>query len=259
VFPVKVFMALCDLPVEDVPLLSRYARMMTRPEGNTPEEMAADLQAGNDGFFAYSLKVVEERLGKEGDDLITVIVNSEIDGEPIKTEKAMALIALLLLGGLDTVVNLLSFMMIYLADHPDLVAELRDDPIKLARAGEEMFRRFPVVAEARMVAEDQVYRGTQLKSGDMILIPTAVHGLDPALNPDPFEVKLDRRSIAHSTFGGGPHRCAGMHLARLEMIVTLEEWLKRIPRFALDRNVKPVYHAGTIAAVENVGLVWDVA
>jgi cytochrome P450 len=257
VFPVKVFMALCDLPMEDVPLLTRYARMMTRPEGNTPEEMAAELEAGNDGFFAYAAPIIDARRGRNGDDLISIMVNSEIDGAPIDHDKAIGLIALLLLGGLDTVVNFLSFMMIYLARNPDLVAELRADPLKLARGAEEMFRRFPVVAEARMVAKDQIYKGTTLKRGDMILIPTAMHGLDEAHNADPLKVVLDRRNVSHSTFGGGPHRCAGMHLARMEVIVTLEEWLKRIPEFAIKKGEKPRFYSGTIAAVENVPLVWS--
>lgn len=258
VFPVKVFMALCDLPMEDVPLLTRFAKMMTRPEGNTPEEMAAELEAGNDGFFAYAAPVIEARRGKDGDDLISIMINTDINGAPIEHDKAVGLIALLLLGGLDTVVNFLSFMMIYLARHPDLVAELRADPLKLMRGAEEMFRRFPVVAEARLVAHDQVYKGTTLKHGDMILIPTAMHGLDKAHNSDPLAVALDRRNVAHSTFGGGPHRCAGMHLARMEVIVTLEEWLKRIPEFHIREGESPIYHSGTVAAVDNVPLVWSV-
>ena len=148
-------------------------------------------------------------------------------------------------------------MMIYLARNPDLVAELRADPRKLMRGAEEMFRRFPVVAEARMVAKDQVYKGTVLKRGDMILIPTAMHGLDQTHNADSLKVVLDRRNASHSTFGGGPHRCAGMHLARMEVIVTLEEWLKRIPEFAFKAGETPIFHSGTVAAVDNVPLVWS--
>jgi cytochrome P450 len=259
IFPVRVFMALADLPVEDVPKLSRFARMMTRPEGNTPEEMAAVLEEGNNGFFAYVEPIINARRGGTGDDLITVMVNSEVNGELISHDKAIGLIALLLLGGLDTVVNFLSFMMIYLARNPDLVADLHNDPLLLKRSAEEMFRRFPVVSEARMVAKDQEYRGVTLKHGDMILIPTAMHGLDPTQNPDPWRVDPDRRGMSHSTFGGGPHRCAGLHLARMEVIVTLEEWLKRIPAFSLAEGATPVYHSGIIAAVDNVPLVWTPA
>lgn len=256
IFPVHVFMALADLPLEDVPLLSKFARQMTRPEGNSPEEMAADLQAGNDGFFGYVDPIIRARTGGSGEDLITTMVNTEINGAPIEHQKAQGLISLLLLGGLDTVVNFLSFFMIHLARHPELVEELRSDPIKLKRAAEEMFRRFPVVSEARMVARDQEYRGVTLKRGDMILLPTVLHGLDETINAEPWKLDLERRKIDHSTFGGGPHRCAGMHLARMEVIVTLEEWLKRIPRFRLKDDAAPTYFSGIVAAVENVPLTW---
>jgi cytochrome P450 len=258
IFPVRVFMALADLPMEDVPLLSGFARQMTRPSGNTPEEMAADLDAGNKGFFAYVDPIIRARRGGNSDDLITTTVNGHVNGVPIDHDKAQGMIALLLLAGLDTVVNFLSFFMIHLARHPEIVAELRSDPLKLLRGAEELFRRFPVVSEARMVAADQEYRGVDLRRGDMILIPTALHGLDEAINPEPWKLDLDRRSLSHSTFGGGPHRCAGLHLARLEVTVTLQEWLKRIPQFSLLPGSQPIYYSGIVAAVENVHLVWPV-
>jgi camphor 5-monooxygenase len=83
-----------------------------------------------------------------------------------------------------------------------------------------------------------------------------LHGLDGAANDDPLRLNLSRSKISHSTFGDGPHRCAGMHLARLEVTVTLEEWLRSIPTFRLKEGAKPIYHSGIIAAVENVPLVW---
>lgn len=256
IFPVKVFMALTDLPMSDVPKLAKFAVDMTRPAGNTPEEMAATLEAGNTGFAHYVDPIIRARKGGTGDDLITKMVNGTIDGEPIDHEKAVGLISLLLLGGLDTVVNFLSFSMIYLAQHPEKVAEIRQDDVKLRRGVEELFRRFPVVSEARMVAKDQVYQGVELKRGDMILLPTALVGLDDAENDNPLDVDWDRRAPQHSTFGGGPHRCAGLHLARLEATVTLQEWLKRIPSFRLKPGANPIYHSGIVAAVENVPFIW---
>lgn len=256
VFPVRIFMALADLPMEDVPKLSQFAAGMTRPPGNTPEEMARSLDEANQGFFAYVEPIIRERLGGSGDDMITLMINSDINGEPISHEKALGLISLLLLGGLDTVVNFLSFFMIYLARHPAKVEALRADPLTLMRSAEEMFRRFPVVSEARMVAYDMEYRGVHLKRGDMILLPTALHGLDDTQNDDPWSLNLDRKGISHSTFGGGPHRCAGMHLARMEVIVTLQEWLKRIPVFNMKKGAAPIYYSGIVAAVEGIPLEW---
>lgn len=258
IFPVKVFLALAGLPMEDAPRLNLLANEMTRPSGNTPEEQGKSLEAANKGFFAYVAPLIEARRGGTGTDLITQMVNSEINGQPMAEDKALGLVSLLLLGGLDTVVNFLSFMMIYLARHPETVEELRSDPMKLQRGVEEMFRRFGVVSDARYVVENMEFYGTQLKAGDLVLLPTALHGLDDRQHEDAMTVDLSRRDVSHSTFAQGPHRCAGMHLARMEVIVTLQEWLARIPRFALAEGAAPIYHAGIVAAVENVPLVWEV-
>lgn len=258
-FPVKVFLALCNLPLEDAPMLGRLAEDMTRAPGNTPEEQAAALDAANQGFFDYVRPIIEARRGGSGDDLITLMLKGTVNGEPMPADKELGLISLLLLGGLDTVVNLLSFMMLYLAQNPEKVAELRADELTLMRGAEEIFRRFAVVSDARMVTQDIEFHGTQLKRGDLILLPTALHGLDDAANDNPMELRFDRKKIAHSTFAQGPHRCAGLHLARLEVIVTLQEWLKRIPGFRLAPNSTQKFMSGIIAAVEGVELEWDVA
>jgi cytochrome P450 len=256
VFPVRVFMAMAGLPMSDVPMLSKFAEDMTRPAGNTPEEMAATLDAANKGFFAYVDPIIRARTGGSGTDLITIMVNGKVDGQPLAHDKALGMISLLLLGGLDTVVNFLSFFMIYLARHPEKVAEIRGDELKLRRGVEELFRRFPVVSEARMVAKDQTYRGVELKHGDMILLPTVLHGLDEAENNDPLNLDWERKNVNHATFGGGPHRCVGLHLARLEATVTLQEWVKRIPEFSLAPGAQPIYNSGIIASVQNVPLIW---
>lgn len=257
IFPVRVFLALAGLPMEDAPMLNALANEMTRPSGDTPEAQGRTLERANKGFFDYVAPIIEARRGGTGTDLITLMVNSEIDGAPMPQDKMLGLVSLLLLGGLDTVVNLLSFMMIYLARHPETVAEMRSDPMKLQRGVEEMFRRFAVVSDARYVVSDMEFHGARLKAGDLILLPTALHGLDDTQHDDPMTVDLSRRNVAdHSTFAQGPHRCAGMHLARMEVTVMLQEWLARVPVFAMEEGAEPVYHAGIVAAVEHIPLVW---
>ena len=257
IYPVRVFLALCDLPMSDAAMLGELATNMTRPPGDTPSEQAKALDEANQGFFKYVEPIIEARRGSDRTDLISVMVNSKINGKPMDEDKVLGLISLLLLGGLDTVANFLSFLMIYLAQHPDKVKELSEGPEKLLRGTEEMFRRFPVVSDARMIAHDLTYRGVEMKKGDMILLPTALHGLDEKSNENPWEFDPGRRKIKHSTFGQGPHRCAGMHLARLEVMIMLEEWFKRIPEFRLSPDAKPRYFPGIIAAVEGVPLIWD--
>lgn len=123
---------------------------------------------------------------------------------------------------------------------------------------EELFRRSPLVNEARMVANDIVYEGVQLKAGEMILAPTTLHGIDERENERPMNLDFSRKRPAHSTFGAGVHICAGMHLARLEVVILLEEWLKRIPRFRMKSGFEFKTYTGIIGSAGPLELEWDV-
>ena len=255
-FPIRVFMRMANLPISDAPMLRAQASAMTRPAGTTPNEMAEALDQANKALFDYVSPIIDQRLGGDGTDLISITINGTIDGQPMKRDKMLGMIALLLLAGLDSVTNFMNMVMDYLGRHPDKVAQLLEDPEEIRRAVEELFRRFPLVAAARMVAGDVERDGVLLKEGEMVLLPTPLHGLDERINPEPWKLDFDRKGISHSTFGDGPHRCAGLHLARLEVIVMLEEWLKRIPRFQVAQNSRPTYRAGVVAEVAGVRLTW---
>ena len=123
---------------------------------------------------------------------------------------------------------------------------------------EELFRRFPLVNEGRMVAKDIEYDGVLLKAGDMVLAPTTMHGIDERENECPMKVDFNRKKKSHSTFGAGAHVCAGMHLARIEVMILLEEWLKRIPRFRMKPGFKFITRSGIIGAADALELEWDV-
>ncbi len=258
-FPIQVFMTMADLPMEDSPRLRALASGMTRPGGNSPEEMAANLDRANKGFFDYVGPIIDERRDKPGTDIISLCVNTDINGAPMERQKLLGMISLLLLAGLDSVTNFMNMMMDHLGRHPETVALLRESPEALRRSVEEMFRRFPLVAAARMIAHDIELDGVALKAGEMVLLPTALAGLDERQNPQPWNLDIHRNRISHSTFGEGPHRCAGLHLARLETTVLLEEWLQRIPAFRVAAGSEPRFESGVVASVDNIQLEWDVA
>lgn len=257
IFPIKVFLAFSGLPLGDAPLLSRFSNSMLRPQGDTPEEKAASMANANASFFQYIAPTVAARRATPGDDWISLIVHSQVNGKPVTEYETLAMISLVLLAGLDTVVNFLPFCMDYLARHPDMVAELRANPAKIPARANELLRRFPVVAQARLVAQDIVRDGVTLKQGEMVLIPSILHGMDARENDDPLVLDFGRKHISHSTFGGGAHICAGMHLANLEIVVTLQEWLARIPEFQVADGFKMAAHSGVVAQVERLNLVWN--
>jgi cytochrome P450 len=98
-----------------------------------------------------------------------------------------------------------------------------------------------------------------LKRGEMMVVPTLLHGLDSRENPDPMTVDFNRSSVSHSIFGGGIHTCAGAHLARTEIRIMLEEWLTRIPEFSVDPESDIKFVGGIVASVKPFSLVWDVS
>lgn len=249
-FPVQVFLELLDLPVEDAAEVKEWVDQMTRPDGSMPmEEVMAN-------FFRYVDPVIDQRLVKPGDDLISRVIHNDIDGRAMTRDELRGLVSLLLVAGLDTVVNVLGFFMEFLARNPVHRRQLVNDPRLIRKAVEELFRRFPVVAEARMVKVDTEIDGVKMKAGEMVCVPTLLGGTDDSLNACPMSVDFNRKGISHITFGDGPHICAGQHFARLEAAITLEEWLKRIPDFEIPMGSKVAHKSGIVCTVESLPLTW---
>jgi cytochrome P450 len=209
-------------------------------------------------FFDYVGPLVDARRDAPGEDMISAMLHADLgEGRRLTRDEALSIVTQVLIAGLDTVVNVLGFIMRELADNPALRADLQQRGSDLLPVVHELFRRFGLVTIAREVRHDIAdFHGVSLKAGDMIAIPTQVHGLDPRVNSDPLAIDPCRKRGRHSTFGSGPHMCPGQELARKEVAITLEEWLKRIPDFALgpESDLSPV--PGIVGALRRVDLVW---
>lgn len=253
IFPVRVFMQLCGLPLEDSEMLKGWADQAARPDGSmTMEEIVGS-------FYDYFGPHIEARQGRDGTDLIGRIVNGQIGDRPINMKETLELVTQVLIGGLDTVVNFLGFVMLFLARNPNERRLLTADPSLIPLAMEEMIRRFPIATIAREIVYDMEYEGVVLKRGEMITCATPLGGLDDTVHKNPMKMDFNRSEREHVTFGAGPHRCPGAHLARREIQITLEEWLKRIPEFevAPDREIR--FGGGIVGVVQALPLIWKAA
>ena len=163
---------------------------------------------------------------------------------------------LLFLDGLDTVTAAMSSTFTYLATHPEARDRLANDPDLIPTAVEEFLRRDAVILIGRAVKEDVVLGGQQMKAGDRILVNTVAANRDGAQFPDADQVLLDREANRHVTFGLGPHRCVGSHLARLELQIVIEEMLRRLPGFRLKDGFVPKRYMNQVAGVEEIQLTW---
>ncbi|WP_225009027.1 cytochrome P450 [Novosphingobium percolationis] len=251
IFPVRVFLAMVDLPEADAPTIRHWAACMTRPG------MPMTFEEAKQAFFDYLGPVVDERSAHPADDMLSQMITADMDGRRLDRDEAVRLCTQVLIAGVDTVVNILGFIMAELAADKGLRQQLIAMGDALTPAVNELFRRFGLVTISREVRHDTEFHGVSLKAGDMICTPTQLHGLDPAQNDDPLAIDFTRRRARHSGFGSGPHMCPGQELARKEVAITLREWLARIPDFALgeDADLSPV--PGIVGALRRVTLSWD--
>ncbi len=250
-FPIQVLMSLTDMPIADVPKLRGWAAAMVRPSGDL------DFAKGKQNFLDYLAPYVDARKDKGGEDLFSHLINTPIDGRTLTRDEALNFCFLVLFGGVDTVVQFLNYVMHFVATNPDRWREMMANPDQMPRVIEELLRRFPVITIAREVTQDTEIEGAQLKAGDMIVAALALAGIDDQQHENPMAVDFGRKKLEHATFGGGAHRCPGNHLARMEIRVMLEEWLRRIPEFRIDPNEKPLFKGGITASIENMKFVWD--
>jgi cytochrome P450 len=248
--PVEVFMSIVDVPSCDRDTLLKWSVGIVRPDG--PETVQLTLQE----VFKYAREKIKARRLNPGNDLISKLARAEVNGRPLTDDEVTGMVSLILLGGLDAVVTSLSFAALFLARSPRHRAQLTDNPQLIPQAVDELLRRFPVANTGRRVVRDMVYKGVEMKGGDMMLLPTVLHGLDERAFRNPLEVDFHRPPPLHSTFGNGPHRCPGSNLARTEIKVFLEEWLKRIPDFRVQPGAKIRMGAGMIATISEVPLEW---
>lgn len=185
----------------------------------------------------YNSRMLAERMREPKDDLLTLIAHAEIDGEPVSDELKNGYVSLTIIAGIDTTWSAIGSGMWHFAQHPDQRAALvavDNDDILWNTATEEVLRYYAPVTMGRKVIKDTVVAGCPVHAGDQTLVtfPAANHDPEAFENPDEFQ--LERAVNRHIAFGLGIHRCLGSNLARLELTVALQEWLRAFPDYTLD-------------------------
>ena len=220
----------------------------------------ADRTAAFGRVYAYLQKFLEDRAQQPPrDDIVDVILAGvELDGEPCPWEDKVHVTLDVVFGGLATTTHAMSGAIFALADEPSIRAGLRQDPSRMDTAVEETVRLYaPVVAVGRSVREAIEVCGEQLAVGDRIALNYAAASRDPEVCTRPERFDIQRPEVVHTAFGVGPHRCLGEHLARLEIRVAIEEFVKRIPNFDVAPGTVPVYESGQLRTMKTLHLRWQ--
>jgi cytochrome P450 len=249
-FPSQVFLTLFGLPLDDLPTFLAMKDGVIRPDHVVGREFGhpeteAHQQRTADSIYAYFERVLDERAGEEGVDLLSRLLHAEVDGDRLTRDDMLDICFLMLIAGLDTVSASLDCFFGYLAEHPEVRRTLVERPDEIPSMVEEMLRwETPVMAVARVATSDTEVGGCPIHQGEHVMAIIGAANVDEDEVPDAASVRWDREVNRHLAFGGGVHRCLGSHLARLELRVALREWHRRIPDYGIAPGAELVYTAG---------------
>lgn len=201
-------------------------------------------------------QLIAEKRSQPGDDVITMMLRSEEDGEVLTSHELLSQCMLLLVAGHETTRNLIGNGMATLLRHPDQLERLSHDP-SLVRSAVEEFLRFegPLQGTSRIALEDFEFCGEKIQAGHSLLTMMACANRDARQFPDPDRLDLARKNNAHLTFGAGAHACLGLHLARIEAQIAFPALLERFPRIELREDELPWNPTLTLRGLKRLNVV----
>lgn len=234
--PLVVIADMLGVPQADRPQFKIWSDHIIDAGSNPTEENLLHAAA----LFQYFSGVLAERRAKPGDDLLSTLVQSDIDGERLEEFDLLSFCMTLLVAGNETTRNLLSHGVLALATHPDELAQLLGDRTLVPRAVEEMLRwGTPIAAFMRTATRDVVVRNTEVRAGDRLFMLYASANHDESVfGEDAGTFRISRDASGHVAFGFGEHFCLGAALARMEGRIAFEELLARFAKIELAGDVE---------------------
>jgi cytochrome P450 len=232
--PVNVIARMLGLPTEDDDLFRGFVHTVLEKVNVSVEERMEAMRPLDE----YLTVQIQDHVEDPRDDLITYLLNVEIGGNPLTPEHVRGTIVLLLVAGIDTTWSAIGSSLWHLANNPEDLARLVNEPALVDTAVEEFLRAYAPVTMARLVAQDHDFHGCPMKANEWVLLPFPAANRDPEVFEHPDEVLIDRIENRHAAFGLGIHRCLGSNLARLELKVAIEEFIGRFPTFELAGDVQ---------------------
>ena len=238
--PLQMIAEIMGVPQEDRHLVFDWSNRMIGSEDPEYGVTAEAAQQASLELYAYANQLAGQKRAAPSDDVISVLLGADVDGERLSELEFDLFFLLLSVAGNETTRNLISHGTLALIEHPDERAKLLADPTLLPSAIEEMLRwATPVMHFRRTAARDTEIGGQPIAEGDKVVIWYISANRDEAVFADPYRFDIARSPNEHVSFGGGgPHFCLGANLARLEIRVMFEELLRRIPDMELAGPVQ---------------------
>ncbi len=249
--PVGVFMELMGMD------RSRLRECRQMADNFFKSRVQEDYTVAGNAILAELTALMEEKRARPDNGLVSHLLSADMRGRKLTDDEILRTCFLLFLGGMDTVTNTTGFTYARLAQDPALQARLAADPMLIPKFVEEGLRCYGVSTTQRLVTRNCERFGLQFMEGEVISCILPISGRDDRKNDNPSAFDIDRAVQPHLTFSSGPHLCLGHLLARLEMRVLTEEWVKRVPAFSLKPGARRHFRTGTVIALENLPLAWN--
>ena len=238
--PVMAIAELLGIPRNEYQTFKRWTDDALGVHPRTPEERQQSAQE----MMAYFGKMAAARRQEGAADLITALVEAEIEGEALEDWEVLGFCMLLLIAGNETTTNLMGNLIAFLSQRPQLWAQLREDRSLIPQLIEEMLRyESPVQVLFRRTTRDVELNGVTIPADQRVGVFYGAANRDPEEWDEPHEFVLERDLHAHVGFGHGTHYCLGSPLARAEARITLNTWLDRFA--AIEPAAPPVRQTGT--------------
>ena len=261
--PMLVICELLGIPEED---RARFVNATASGAAllNPVPPTRAELDQANEGTLAsgaYFESLFALRRKEPRDDLLSLLVQAEEEGERLSPEELRANVSLLFAAGHETTVNLIGNGLWSLHTHPTQWAALRDDPSLIPNAIEEILRyECPVQAVARTVAEPIAFGDIEFQKGELVVALIGAANRDPSVFPDPDRLDVTRERLRPLSFGGGIHFCIGAQLARIEAEAVFSTLLRRMPDLTLPQRDTPQWRESfTLRGLTTLPATWTVA
>ncbi|HEX6117750.1 MAG TPA: cytochrome P450 [Solirubrobacterales bacterium] len=259
-YPARMIAELMGAPLADAERLGVWANLIQGqfdPIKVANEREALERAAAE--FVEYTRALIADRHDDPGDDLISVLIAAEEEGDRLSADEVVHLTSAILVGGVDTTQAQLAHALILFARHPDQWELLAGRPELAPQAVEEILRYEPITPiTARITLEDIEYDGVTFPEGTLLFAAAVAANRDPAAyeEPERFDITAERGRAKPLTFGAGPHFCLGANLARAELQEALAFLAPRMPGLALE--AEPVYDTPLgIYAVEELRLGFE--
>ena len=247
--PVLIIAEMLGFPLEDADRFREWVNLIL---GEIGEERDEDRFARFQEFEAYLTSHIEDRKANPKDDLVTFLLRSEMDGQPLTDQHVFGTVLLILVAGIDTTWSGIGSSLWHLATNSVDRRRLVENPSAIPQAVEEFLRAYAPVTMARLVKDDHPFHGVEMKKDDWVLLPFPAANRDEAIFENANEVDIDRTENRHAAFGLGIHRCIGSNLARLELNVAVETFLERFPDFEINTSEKVTWSTGQVRGPRNL-------